>query len=51
MTNVVATCENLLEEMKQLGAHPKFAKELTVRELFSRFGADEWDPLRERYSR
>ena len=51
MTNVVATCENRLEEMKQLGAHPKFAKELTVRELFSRFGADEWDPLRERYSR
>ncbi len=51
MTNVVATCEILLEEMKQLGAHPKFAKELTVRELFSRFGADEWDPLRERYSR
>ncbi len=51
MTNVVATCESLLEEMKQLGAHPKFAKELTVRELFSRFGADDWDPLRERYSR
>ena len=51
MTNVVATCEILLEEMKQLGAHPKFAKEMTVRELFSRFGADDWDPLRERYSR
>ena len=51
MTNVVATCEMLLEEMKQLGAHPKFAKEMTVRELFSRFGADDWDPLRERYSR
>lgn len=51
MFSVVATCENLLEEMKQLGAHPKLAKELTVREVFSRFGADDWDPLRARYSR
>jgi hypothetical protein len=22
-----------------------------VRQLFSRFGADEWDPLRDRYAR
>ena len=51
MLEVVVTCERALEQMKELGCHPTPAKELTVREMFSRFGADEWDPLRDRYAR
>lgn len=49
--SVVATCEEVLDDLKRTDRHPKLAKDLTVRQIFSRFGADEWDPLRERYGR
>lgn len=51
MFSVVATCEDVLDELKRIDRHPKLVKDLTVREVFSRFGADEWDPLRDRYAR
>ena len=51
MFSVVGTCEEVLDELKRTDRHPKLAKDLTVRQVFSRFGADEWDPLRERYGR
>ena len=51
MFAVVATCEDALDELKRIDRHPALSREMTVREMFSRFGADEWDPLRDRYAR
>lgn len=48
---VIGVCEDLLDQLKRDKRHPALPKPLTVREAFSRFGADEWDPLRDRYAR
>jgi len=32
--------------LKQTGEPPNNFKHVTVREMFNRFGADEWDALR-----
>jgi 2-methylisocitrate lyase-like PEP mutase family enzyme len=45
---VIGCCEELLAELKT-GAFPKPPKDLSPHEAFARFGADEWDALRERY--
>jgi 2-methylisocitrate lyase-like PEP mutase family enzyme len=46
---VVGICEAMLSELKASGRHPVPVKEITVREMFQRFGADEWDALRDRF--
>jgi 2-methylisocitrate lyase-like PEP mutase family enzyme len=43
---VVGICEQTLAELKTSHRHPPPVKEMTVREMFQRFGADEWDARR-----
>ena len=49
MKTVVGACETALEALKQNHAHPAIPGDMNVREFFRRVGADEWEPLRERY--
>ena len=46
---VVGICDKMLSELKATHRHPPPIKEMTVPEMFRRFGADEWDGLRERF--
>jgi 2-methylisocitrate lyase-like PEP mutase family enzyme len=48
-TCVVGACEAALAELKQTGRHPVPPKDLPLKEVFRRFGADEWDVVRNRY--
>jgi 2-methylisocitrate lyase-like PEP mutase family enzyme len=43
---VVGICEEKLAELKAIHRHPVPPKEMTVREMFQRIGADEWDARR-----
>jgi 2-methylisocitrate lyase-like PEP mutase family enzyme len=45
---VIGLCEDLLAQVKA-GAFPAPPKDLSPLEAFRRFGADDWDALRERY--
>jgi 2-methylisocitrate lyase-like PEP mutase family enzyme len=45
---VIGCCEELLAQVKT-GVFPAPPKDLSPHEAFARFGADEWDALRERY--
>jgi len=45
---VIGCCEELLAEVKK-GNFPAPPKDLSPHEAFARFGAAEWDSLRERY--
>jgi 2-methylisocitrate lyase-like PEP mutase family enzyme len=47
--SVVGICDKMLSELKATHRHPPPVKEMTVPEMFRRFGADEWDALRERF--
>jgi len=47
--SVVGICEQMLAELKATQRHPVPVKEITVRETFQIFGADEWDALRRRF--
>lgn len=47
--NVVGICDRMLAELKEGRRHLRPVKEITVPEMFRRFGADEWDGLRERF--
>lgn len=49
MKTIVGACESVLQELKETHAHPRIPGDMTVREFFRRVGADEWEPLRERY--
>jgi 2-methylisocitrate lyase-like PEP mutase family enzyme len=46
---VVGICDKMLSELKATHRHPPPIKEMTVPDMFRRFGADEWDALRERF--
>ncbi len=46
MKCVVGICEENLAELKAIHRHPVPPKEMTVREMFQRVGADEWDARR-----
>jgi 2-methylisocitrate lyase-like PEP mutase family enzyme len=48
-TCVVGACEAALAELKQTGRHPVPPKDLPLKDVFRRFGADEWDVVRNRY--
>jgi 2-methylisocitrate lyase-like PEP mutase family enzyme len=43
---VVGICEEKLAELQAIHRHPAPPKEMTVREMFQRVGADEWDARR-----
>ena len=47
--NVIGVCERMLEALQRTRHHPPPVAEMTVREMFARFGADEWDALRRRF--
>ncbi|HEX3535401.1 MAG TPA: isocitrate lyase/PEP mutase family protein [Stellaceae bacterium] len=47
--SVVGICEQMLAELKSTRRHPVPVKEITVRETFQIFGADQWDELRHRF--
>ena len=47
--SVVGICEQMLAELKATRRHPLPVKEITVRQTFQIFGADEWDELRHRF--
>ena len=47
--SVVGICDRMLSELKATHGHPAPIKEMTVPEMFRRFGADEWDAMRERF--
>jgi len=47
--SVVGICDQMLAELKATHRHPPPVREITVPEMFRRFGADEWDARRERF--
>jgi 2-methylisocitrate lyase-like PEP mutase family enzyme len=47
--SVIGACEQALGELQRIRRHPPPARDMTVREMFQRFGADEWDALRHRF--
>ena len=47
--SVVGICEGMLAELRDTRRHPVPVKEITVRQTFQIFGADEWDALRSRF--
>jgi 2-methylisocitrate lyase-like PEP mutase family enzyme len=47
--NVVGICEQMLAELRETHRHPAPVREMTVRETFQLWGADEWDALRTRF--
>ena len=47
--NVVGICEQMLDELKTTCRHPAPVREMTVRETFQLWGADDWDALRTRF--
>ena len=47
--NVVGICETMLDELRATHRHPAPVREITVRETFQLWGADEWDALRTRF--
>ena len=49
LVNVIGACDAALEELKRTHVHPTPIRDLSVRENFRRFGAADWDPLREKY--
>ena len=47
--SVIGACEEALGEVKRLRRHPRPARDMSVREMFRRVGAEEWDALRHRF--
>jgi 2-methylisocitrate lyase-like PEP mutase family enzyme len=47
--SVVGICDQMLTELKTSHRHPLPVREITVPQMFCRFGADEWDALRTRF--
>ena len=44
--NVIGICDKMLSELKATRRHPPPITEMTLPEMFGRFGADEWDARR-----
>jgi 2-methylisocitrate lyase-like PEP mutase family enzyme len=47
--SVVGICEQALDDLRRMRRHPPLLREMTVPEMFARFGAGEWDILRDRF--
>jgi 2-methylisocitrate lyase-like PEP mutase family enzyme len=48
---VIGVCEEKLAELRAVHRHPRPPREMTVREMFARVGADEWDARRTQFRR
>jgi 2-methylisocitrate lyase-like PEP mutase family enzyme len=46
LKSVIGICDRALSELKATRRHPPPVEEMTVREMFQRVGADEWDARR-----
>jgi hypothetical protein len=46
---VLGTCDAMLAELKRTNVHPVPASDMTVRQVFNRFGAEEWETYRTRF--
>lgn len=46
---VIGACDSVLADLKAQGRHPVPAGDMDIKAGFARVGADEWDPLRERF--
>jgi len=46
LANIIGTCEQLLGALKRDGKVPPVVNGVSVRDIFERVGADEWDALR-----
>jgi len=46
---VIGACDEALQQLKDTNTHPTPGKGLTVRQVFARFGADEWDARRTQF--
>jgi 2-methylisocitrate lyase-like PEP mutase family enzyme len=46
---VIGTCDNVLADLKTAGKHPVPAGDMNIKAGFARVGANEWEPLRERF--
>ena len=49
-TAVIGACDSMLQELQKTGRHPVPLADLTVQEAFARFGSEEWNQLRDRFS-
>jgi 2-methylisocitrate lyase-like PEP mutase family enzyme len=49
MKAVLGTCDAMLAELKRTHVHPVPASDMTVRQVFNRFGAEEWETYRTRF--
>lgn len=49
LVGTIGACEGMLDELKTSRVHPVPPNDMSVRERFRIFGADEWDALRNRY--
>ncbi|WP_119420918.1 isocitrate lyase/PEP mutase family protein [Desertibaculum subflavum] len=49
LANVVAVCDDTLAAIKAQGRHPDPMGRQSLKQLFGRFGADEWDKIRAAY--
>jgi 2-methylisocitrate lyase-like PEP mutase family enzyme len=48
-TEVIGLCDRLLQELKHTHRHPVALTDITPRDAFRRFGADEWDRISEQF--
>jgi len=46
---VIGVCDATLAELRRTGRHPEPMNSMTVREAFSRVGADDWDAISHRF--
>ena len=46
---VIGTCDSVLADLRAQGRHPAPAGDMDIKAGFARVGANEWDPLRERF--
>lgn len=46
---VIGTCDNALADLRTQGQHPVPAGDMNIKAGFARVGADEWEPLRDRF--
>ena len=46
LRQAILSCEEILGELKSSGEPPNRYSHVSVRDMFNRFGANEWDKLR-----
>ncbi|MBM3488964.1 MAG: isocitrate lyase/PEP mutase family protein [Alphaproteobacteria bacterium] len=49
MMSIIGACDAALSELKRTNKHPAPLADIPIREMFRRFGSEDWEPLRERY--